>query len=223
MESDYWFHSFCENKCEVRLRNSRIVLLVIAVVGVTMLGLFLPNQPSVLAQQPTGSIPTVTGTPEGPVIRVDPSLQQIRVYAGPSSFDYPAIGILLGNETAPALGRADGREDWIQIYYPGVPGSIGWVWALQVGLSPGALLPIIEVPPTPTPISTPTINPTLEAAFLGQQTPTRLPTFTPPPALEIPAFSDETSSPGGIPAGLLIVSLGIFGVLGAVISYLRGR
>ncbi len=205
------------------MRNSRIVPLLTAIFGIILLGLFDPNQPSVLAQQPTGSIPTVTGTPEGPLIRVDPSLQQIRVYAGPSSFDYPAIGVLLGNETAPALGRADGREDWIQIYYPGVPGSIGWVWALQVGLSPGALLPLIEVPPTPTPISTPTINPTLEAAFLGRQTPTRLPTFTPPPPLELPSFSDAPNNQSGIPAGLLIVSLGIFGFLGAVISYLRGR
>ena len=91
-----------------------------------------------------------------------------------------AIGVLLGNESAPALGRARDREDWIQIYYPGVPGSVGWVWALQVGLSPGARLPEIEIPPTPTPQSTPTINPTLEARFIGQQTPTRLLTFTPP-------------------------------------------
>ena len=41
------------------------------------------------AQQPTGSIPTVTGTPSGPMVSVDPSLGQIRVYAGPSSFNYP--------------------------------------------------------------------------------------------------------------------------------------
>ena len=197
---------------------------IAVVLGVTMLGLFDPAQPSALAQQPTGSIPTVTGTPSGPVIRVDQSLQQVRVYAGPGSFDYPAIGVLLGSETAPALGRARDRDDWIQIYYPGVPGSVGWVWSLQVGLSPGALLPLIDIPPTPTPFSTPTINPTLEAAFVGQQTPTRLPTFTPPPPLELPSFQDENSAVGsGIPAGLLIISLGLFGFFGAVISYLRGR
>lgn len=195
-----------------------------AVITVTALGLVAPVQYSARAQQPTGSIPTVTGTAEGPVIRVDPSLQQIRVYAGPSSFDYPAIGVLLANETAPALARAEGRDDWIQIYYPGVPGSIGWVYALYVRISPGALLPRIEVPATPTPFSTPTINPTLEAAFLAQQTPTRLPTFTPPPPLELPSFSDDTDSQArGIPAGLIILSLGLFGFFGAVISYLRGR
>jgi hypothetical protein len=191
---------------------------------VSLLGLFDPANPPALAQQPTGSIATVTGTPEGPVITVDPSLQTIRVFAGPSSFDYPAIGVLLQNETAPALGRADGREDWIMIRYSGVPNAIGWVYGPYVKLSPGALLPLVEIPATPTPISTPTIDPTLEAAFIGQQTPTRLPTFTPPAPLELPVFTDNPSSdPTNIPAGLLILSLGLFGFFGAVISYLRGR
>lgn len=202
----------------------RIGILLMAVITVTALGLVAPVQYSALAQQPTGSIPTVTGTAEGPVIRVDPSLSQIRVYAGPSSFDYPAIGVLLANETAPALARAEGRDDWIQIYYPGVPGSIGWVYALYVRISPGAILPRIEVPATPTPASTPTINPTLESAFIGQLTATRLPTFTPPPPLDLPSFSDDTDSQArSIPTGLIILSLGLFGFFGAVISYLRGR
>lgn len=204
--------------------RTKVGILLMAAIAVLASGLILPVQYSALAQQPTGSIPTVTGTPEGPTIRVDPSLQQIRVYAGPSSFDYPAIGILLANETAPAIARAEGRDDWIQIYYPGVLGSRGWVYALYVRISPGAILPRIEVPATPTPFSTPTINPTLEAAFLAQQTPTRLPTFTQAPALEIPSFSDGTETQSrGIPPGLLILSLGLFGFFGAVISYLRGR
>ena len=206
------------------LHKARIAILVGAVFAVIILGLFDPSQPSALAQQPTGSIPTVTGTPAGPVIRVDSSLQNVLVYAGPSSFDYPAIGVLLGNETAPALGRAIGKEDWIQIYYPGVEGSIAWVWALQVQLSPGALLPPIEVPPTPTPFSTPTLPPDLEDAFIGQQTPTRLPTFTQSPPLELPRFEDDPETEAnGIPSGLLILGLGLFGFFGAVISYLRGR
>jgi hypothetical protein len=124
------------------------------------------------------------------------------------------------------LGRARDREDWIEIYYPGVPGSRGWVYALYVKLSPGAFLPLVDVPPTPTPVSTPTINPTLEAAYIGQQTPTRLPTFTPPPPLEQPVFNDSSASANTaarFPAGLLILSLGLFGLMGAVISYLRGR
>jgi hypothetical protein len=159
---------------------------------------------------------------------VDPSIiTQIRVWAGPSSLgEYPAIGILLANETAPALARAQGKPDWIQIYYPGVPGSVGWVYALYVSLSPGAVLKTIEVPATPTPLSTPTINPTLMAAFVGQPTSTRLPTFTPPAdPLDLPPFSDapvQTAAPG-VPAGLLILSLALFGFLGVVLSYLRGR
>src|SRR5689334_8696518 len=142
------------------LHKTRMVVWVIAVVGLHVLGLFDPSGPAVLAQQPTGSVPTVTGTPEGPVITVYGNLKVIRVYAGPSSFDYPSIGVLLANEVAPAISRAEGRDDWIQIYYPGVPGSVGWVYALYVRISPGAILPRIEVPATPTPFSTPTINPT---------------------------------------------------------------
>jgi hypothetical protein len=201
-----------------------MIVWVVAIVGLTFLGLFDPSQPFVLAQQPTGSIPTVTGTPEGPVVTVDQSIPVIRVYAGPSSFDYPSVGVLLGNETAPAIGRARGREEWIQIRYSGIPNSIGWVYGPYTKLSAGALLPLIDVPPTPTPFSTPTIDPTLEAAFIGQQTPTRLPTFTPPPPLDLPSFTDTpNASASSVPAGLLILSLGLFGFFGAVISYLRGR
>ena len=204
--------------------KAKIFSWIFVIVGVGLLGLFAPGGPSALAQQPTGNVPTVTGTPEGPVVKVDQSIPQIRVYAGPSSFDYPAIGVLLANESAPAIGRARGREDWIQIRYPGVPGSVGWVFGLYVSLSPGALLPVVELPPTPTPLSTPTINPTLEAAFIGQLTPTRLPTFTPPAPLDLPAFDEPVpAAAANVPVGLLILGLGLFGFFGAVISYRRGR
>ena len=204
--------------------NGKAALFGLVFVGLILLGLLSPDRFTVSAQQPTGSVPTVTGTPSGPSVTVDPFNDVIKVYAGPSSFDYPAIGILLANETAPALGRARDRLEWIQVYYPGVHGSRGWVYGPYVKLSPGAFLPLLDIPPTPTPISTPTIDPTLEAAFIGQQTPTRLPTFTPPPPLELPQFDDQnTTATPGIPAGLLILSLGLFGFFGAVISYLRGR
>ncbi len=206
------------------MRKSKAAFWVTAIMGIALLAWMSPAPQPALAQQPTGSIATVTGTPSGPIITVDSSLQNIKVYAGPSSFDYPAVGVLLGNESAPALGRAMEKEDWIQIYYPGVPGSVGWVWALQVKLSPGALLPSLEVPPTPTPMSTPTINPTLESAYIGEMTATRLPTFTPPPPLELPSFTDVTGTDRSrVPTGLLIVVLALFGFFGAVISYLRGR
>ena len=205
-------------------RKTRMIIWIGGVIGILLLGSFLPAGPIVLAQQPTGSIPTVTGTAEGPIVTVYQNNQVIRVYAGPSSFEYPPIGVLLANETAPAIGRAKDKLDWIQIIYQGVQGSVGWVYSPYVKLSPGAILPIVEVPSTPTPFSTPTIDPTLAAAFIGQQTPTRLPTFTPPPALEQPSFTDAPSpSVTNIPAGLLILGLGLFGFMGAVISYLRGR
>lgn len=205
----------------------KIAIGLIVVFVFVFFGLFGFDQPPVVhAQQPTGSIPTVTGTPSGPTARVDPSLTQgILIYAGPSTFDYLPVGVLLGNQIVPVLGRAQGKDDWLQIYYPGVPGSVAWVYALYiVDLSPGAVIPIVDIPPTPTPNSTPTINPTLEAAFIGQQTPTRLPTFTPPPPLDQPLFTDVTPAQRtGVPTGLIILSLGLFGFFGAVISYLRGR
>jgi len=207
-------------------RLGKFSFLFLIITGAILLGFFAPVTLQALAQQPTGSVPTVTGTPEGPVVRVDSSISQIRVWAGPSSLgEYPAVGILLGNETAPALARAEGRPDWIQIYYPGVPGSVGWVFARYVTISPGAVLKIIEVPATPTPQSTPTIDPTLVAAFIGQPTSTRLPTFTPPPPLERPQFSDNpaTTQTTGVPLGLLILILALFGFFGVVLSYLRGR
>jgi len=205
-------------------RRARVMIWAIVIFGINILGLFDPGQISVSAQQPTGSIPTVTGTPSGPVVKIVLGEPQILVFAGPGSFDYPAIGILLAGESAPALGRASGREDWIMIHYPGVPGSIGWVYGNYVSLSPGALLPLVEIPPTPTALSTPTINPTLEAAYIGQQTPTRLPTFTPPARLDLPLFNDiSQTQTASVPVGLLILSLGLFGFFGAFISYLRGR
>lgn len=208
-------------------RLGKYAFLAAAFVAAILLNVFFPETYSAFAQQPTGSVPTVTGTPEGPFVRVDPSITQIRVYSGPSSLgEYPPIGVLLANETAPALARAQGKADWIQIYYSGVPGSRGWVFANYVQLlPPGSDLDIIEVPATPTPFSTPTINPTLVAAFIGQLTPTRLPTFTPAPPIDLPQFTDKSpnSQTTGVPAGLLILSLALFGFFGIILSYLRGR
>jgi uncharacterized protein YraI len=185
----------------------------------------LARPEAALAQQPTGSIPTVTGTPTGPTVAVDPSLGQIRVYAGPGSFNYPAIGVLLTGVRVPALGRAVGNADWIMIRYEGVPGSVGWVYALYVSLTGtgGKELPVVELPPTPTPVSTPTINPTLAAAFIPIANATRLPTFTAAPPLAVPTFVDDNRNSSRIPVGLLILGFVIVGVLGTMISFLRGR
>ena len=194
-----------------------------AMIVVTMLLVVPARQAGVKAQQPTGSIPTVTGTASGPIVTVYADLEQVNVYAGPSTYLYPAVGVLLAGQSVPALGRA--REElWIQVVYSGVPGSKAWIYAPYVRISPGARLPIIDAPPTPTPFSTPTIDPTLAAAFIAPETPTRLPTFTPPAQIEVPVFEEETAGQAKrVPTGLLILSLGFIGGLGVLISFLRGR
>lgn len=205
------------NRC---LKIGFLVLGAIALVAILSIS---PSQDIAKAQQPTGSVPTVTGTVSGPFVTVYADLQQIDVYAGPSTYLYPAVGVLLASQSVPALGRGV-DQDWIQVFYPGVPGSTAWVYAPYVRISPGARLSIVDAPPTPTPFSTPTIDPTLAAAFIAPETPTRLPTFTPPAQLVVPTFVDEDQNrTNRIPIGLLVFSLGFIGALGALISYLRGR
>ncbi len=180
-----------------------------------------PTPQRVQAQQPTGDIPTVTGTPEGASVTVNQDLDSVNVRSGPSSYFYPRVGVLVKGQSAPALGRSLGG-DWIMIGYTGAPGNVGWVYAPNVSLASQNFLPVVDAPPTPTPLSTPTIDPTLAAAFIVPETPTRMPTFTPPPPLVIPTFVDETqASTTRVPMGLVIFSLGLIGVLGALISLVR--
>lgn len=196
--------------------------VVVGVLAALLLSLFnVPEAQNVAAQQPTGSVPTVTGTPSGAIITVVYT-EQINVRGGPSSYLYPPIGVMLPQETAPALGRSPGG-DWILISYPGVPGNVGWVYAPLVRLSPGANLGIVEPPPTPTPLTTPTIDPTLAAAFIPQSTATRLPTFTPPPPLVVPTYEVVETGVAGMPMGLVIVALALIGGFGSLITFLRGR
>jgi hypothetical protein len=109
------------------------------------------------------------------------------------------------------------------IYYPGVPGNVGWVYAPLVTFKEVGFLPIVEPPPTPTPQTTPTIDPTLAAAFVIPSTPTRLPTFTSAPEIVVPEFEDENQSlsTGRIPMGLVIFGLALIGGIGVLISYFR--
>jgi hypothetical protein len=198
----------------------RAAIFSLVLVGILALLFNAPAPTKVAAQQPTGSIPTVTGTASGPVITVVYS-EQINVRSGPST-RYTAIGVLLPLETAPALGRSPGG-DWIQIRYVGVPGDVGWVYSPYVSLPVGSTLPIVEPPPTPTPATTPTIDPTRMAAFIPQYTPTRLPKFTEAGPLVLPVFESPVSQSSGVPMGLVIVLLALIGSFGALISFLRGR
>lgn len=205
------------------MREQRGKTWLLAAAGLWLIAIMvvIPAPTSATAQQPTGSVPTVTGTATGPIIVVTYE-EQINVRSGPSSRFYPTIGIMYPGQEAPALGRSPG-ETWIMIYYPGVPGNVGWVYAPLVTFKDVGFLPIVEPPPTPTPQTTPTIDPTLAAAFVVPSTPTRLPTYTPAPDLVVPEFEDESqnSSTGRIPMGLVIFGLALIGGIGALISYFR--
>lgn len=200
----------------------KAILATFAVVTLVLVSQIVSLENVAVAQQPTGSVPTVTGTISGPIVTVYTDIEVVDVYSGPSTYLYPEVGVLLAGQSVPALGRGS-DPDWIQIAYPGVPGSKAWVYGPYVRISPGARLPVIDAPPTPTPFSTPTIDPTLAAAFIAPETPTRLPTFTPPAQIVIPTFVEDEGPENRIPAGLLIFILGFVGGIGVLISFLRGR
>jgi uncharacterized protein YraI len=199
-----------------------LVFTVLIFAFVVFTALNIPAPTFVYAQQPTGSIPTVTGTVPGPMVTVYSNFAQVDVYSGPSSYNYPAVGVMLAGEQAPALGRAEGL-DWIEIRYVGIPDSVAWIYAPYVSLTSGASLPIVAVPDTPTPASTPAINPTLAAAYIPDVTPTRLATFTPPAPVALPTFTDAANRSSTIPIGFIIAGFLFIGGLGIVISFLRGR
>ncbi len=178
-----------------------------------------PAVASPLAQQPTGSIPTVTSSPSGPMAVVVPGNEpQVNLRSGPGAL-YDRVGVLLIGQRAPAIGRSP-LSEWILIEYPGVPGGTAWVYALYVKIDPPTQLPIVEPPPTPTPAQTATIDPTLAARFVVTLEPTRLPTFTAPPPLVIPTFTTESPpSLAGVPMGMIILGLAALGIFLGIIAF----
>ena len=204
----------------------RILVFFVLILGGLILAFYSPSPSIVLAQQPTGSIPTVTGTPSGAIVALylDENHPQEDVYSGPSIYLYPAIGVLLAGQEVPAYGYSDDQQ-WIQIYYPGVPNSVAWVYAPYVKIVKTGELPVIVAPPTPTLASTPVVNlnPTLLAAFVTQVNPRHLPTFTAPAPIVVATFVETDANANRIPIGLLIFGFGFVGLFGAIISFLRGR
>jgi hypothetical protein len=200
-----------------------LISILVMVFGLLMMG-EVDASADAIYQQPTVSVPTVTGTPTGPSIRVNADNDQINVRSGPGTQDYAVIGVLIAGQVVPAYGRSSGG-DWIQVQYLGVEGGVGWVYSNLVTVLNNISLPILEPPPTSTPRVTPTINPTMAAQFIEEPAETRLPTFTAPAPLVIPTFEPApTSSVNlGIPVGMIIVILGIIGLLGSFFSLLRGR
>jgi len=186
----------------------KALLGVLAVTSLGMGSFLSPNRAEAYQEvsTPTGVLATIIYA------------EQINVRSGPSTRYYPIIGQLLPGDVVPALGISPGRE-WVQVSYPGGVGGVGWVYASFVSLSGGELR-IVEPPPTPTPLITATIDPTLAAAFDIQPTETRISTFTPPPPLDVPQFTEETTSrSSGGSFGIFIVILTIIGGVGLVFSY----
>jgi hypothetical protein len=205
---------------------------VVAIAGLllfTGILVIIPFQGNpVFAQQltpfiPTEAMATVTGTPLGPMATVNADQDQINVRECPNATTCAKVGVLLAGQRVPAKGRSTGGE-WIMIGYPGVSGGVAWVHSSLVTITPG-FLPIVEPPPTPTPLVTATIDPTLAAQFIVTAIPSRLPTFTPPPPLEIPTIIPESnqSTTGNVPMGMIIVGLGALGIFGALLSLVRGK
>lgn len=199
-------------------------LLLVVVIGCSMYIMFShAGEKTAFAQQPTGSIPTVTGTPKGVTakVRIGLTEDRVNVRSGPSVL-YPQIGVILLGAEVPVIGRSAGG-DWLVVEYPGAQGGIGWVWSLYMDVSPGELA-VIENPPSPVPITTVTIDPTMAAQFITTPRATRLPTFTEPAPLQIPTFESSTGQVlAGIPIGLIIVLLSVLGLLLGLFSYFQSR
>lgn len=142
--------------------------------------------------------------------------------SGPGE-NYPVVGILVAGQKVPALAQSAGG-DWIQIVYIGIPGSRGWVHKNLINITGGALS-VITPPPTPVPLVTPTLEPTLAARYQVVASPTNLPTFTPAPPVSIPTFAPASgiSVVSRFPIGFIIIGLAVVGFFGTMITLLRGR
>jgi hypothetical protein len=204
----------------MNLKTKIVLFCILMVLGVTYQLVSLGN-PIAFAQQPTVSVPTATGTPPGPMATVYGNLAQVPVLSGPGP-SFPAIGILIQNQTVPAYGTTFGG-DWVQIGYSGVEGGRGWVYHSFVSVDQN--LPQVTPPATPTPQVTPTLDPTLAARFVLEVTPTQMATFTVPPPIIISTYAEQDNdfAGGNVPVGFLIIGLAVVGFFGTLLSFLRGR
>jgi len=207
----------------MKLKKSFVIVVITVLCVMFFNSVSSKKNYSVFAQQPTGSVPTVTGTPKGPMasIRYGFTEPSVNVRSGPSTL-YDAIGVIYMGEQVPVKGKSIGG-DWLLIEYFGVDGSSGWVWALYMNITPGEI-PLVEMPPSPQPKVTFTIDPTMASQFITTPLATRLPTYTPPAPLAIPTFEImETQKFAGIPVGFIIIILLGMGILIALFSYFQSR
>jgi len=209
-----------KGKCMIK----KIPIIIAILSGILGVVFFMTGPEQALAsendQQPTVSIPTVTGTPSGPlaIVYSDPE-DQINVRSGPDVF-YPKVGVLINRQEVPALAQTEGGT-WVKIVYPGVPEGVAWVYAPYVRVT--GELPVVPKPPTPTPETTPTIDPTLASQFISEIPATRKPTYTPAPPLIVPTYQpvQTSSGTGGLPSGFIILGLASVGLFGLIVSFLR--
>jgi uncharacterized protein YraI len=196
------------------------LLGVIITIFVSLLYTINPPE-TVQAQQPTGSIPTVTGTPLGPVAVAKLGMtEDINVRNYPSTLA-DKIGVVLTGQQVNVIGKTI-AGDWLLIEYPGVQGGEGWIWALYMDVS-GGEVPVVESPSTPQPKVTATIDPTLAAQFIITPNSTSLPTYTQPAPLTVPTYSSGVASTGSIPIGLIIIILVGLGAVIGMFSMLQSK
>jgi hypothetical protein len=206
----------------MNIKKLRWLITSLVITGFLITIYTIKSPQMVQAQQPTGSIPTVTGTPTGPTGTIKVGLDEtINVRNSPSSINSDIIGVVLPNQVVYVKGKTIGG-DWLLIDYPGVTGGQGWVWSLYMDVK-GGELPVVEVPPTPAPKVTTTIDPTLAAQFVITPNSTSLPTFTQPAPLNIPTYSTGAASSGKIPIGLVIISIIGLGVVIGLLSIFQSR
>jgi hypothetical protein len=184
---------------------------ILTVAGLGLAALLSPVRAGAFQQASTPAGILVT------VIYAEP----INVRSGPSTVFYPIIGQLQPGDVVPASGVSPGR-DWVQISFAGGANGVGWIYAAFVTIS-GGELQIAEPPPTPTPLISATIDPTLAAAFIVQPTQTRIPTFTPPPPLDVPQYTDAATTRSSGATGIFIVILAVLGALGLAVSFVLRR
>lgn len=205
----------------MKLRVFKGLILFFFVLGLVTILFTIKTPKKVYAQQPTGSIPTVTGSATGPMATVKVGLEEtIKVRSGPSTL-YDQIGVILPGVPVSVKGKTI-AGDWLLIDYPGVPSGEGWVWSLYMDVTSGEL-PVVEPPPTPEPKTTATIDPTMAAEFVITPQATQLPTYTQPAPLTIPTYTTGLSSSGNIPVGLIIIILAGLGVVIGLFSIFQSR
>jgi len=207
----------------MKFKKSIVIVVITFLLVILFNSVPSKNNYSVFAQQPTGSVPTVTGTPKGPMASIRYGLTEpfVNVRSGPSTL-YDAIGVIYMGDQVPVLGKSIGG-DWLLIEYFGVDGNSGWVWALYMDVTPGEI-PLVEMPPSPQPKVTFTIDPTMASQFITTPLATRLPTYTPPAPLAIPTFETlDTEKFAGVPVGFIIIILLGMGILIALFSYFQSR